>query len=227
MTRGVFWVGLMGVMLVGGGCATRNDEPANLSSLKQEIVRYVESGRYQSQLQRVSAQATKWLEKRQRHPANTREMAGAGTRLAVVFDLDETLWSNLPHMRAMDFGYQPAAWDAWVARGEAPAIEPVREIYRRARQEGFDVILITARHERDRAGTEKNLHAIGVDDYVGIFFKPDASHDTAQVFKTNVRRELSQKGFVIVANVGDQSSDLAGGYAERTFKLPAPFYLSP
>jgi hypothetical protein len=29
---------------------------------------------------------------------------------------------------------------------------------------------------------------------------------------------------VIIANLGDQFSDLAGGYAERTFKLPNPFY---
>ena len=27
-----------------------------------------------------------------------------------------------------------------------------------------------------------------------------------------------------IANVGDQPSDLAGGYAERTFLLPNPFY---
>lgn len=227
MKRVFFWLGALALLLPIGGCAFRTAEPTNLSSLKQEIIRYVESGRYQSQLQRVSDRAIAWLEKRSHRTANAGETTSGGVRLAVVFDLDETLLSNLPHMRAMDFGYQPAAWDAWVARGEAPVIEPVREVYRRARRWGIEVILITARHERDRAGTEKNLQAIGVDDYARIFFKPDAAHETAQVFKTNVRRELTQQGFVIVANIGDQPSDLAGGYAERTFKLPAPFYLSP
>ncbi|MGB6550988.1 MAG: HAD family acid phosphatase [Xanthobacteraceae bacterium] len=28
----------------------------------------------------------------------------------------------------------------------------------------------------------------------------------------------------MIANVGDQESDLSGGYAEKTFKLPNPFY---
>jgi acid phosphatase len=31
---------------------------------------------------------------------------------------------------------------------------------------------------------------------------------------------------VIIANMGDQASDLAGGHAEKTFKLPNPFYLT-
>jgi hypothetical protein len=30
-----------------------------------------------------------------------------------------------------------------------------------------------------------------------------------------------------VLNMGDQLSDLEGGYAERTFKLPNPFYWIP
>ena len=30
-----------------------------------------------------------------------------------------------------------------------------------------------------------------------------------------------------IANLGDQESDLIGGHAERTFKLPNPFYLMP
>jgi acid phosphatase len=32
-------------------------------------------------------------------------------------------------------------------------------------------------------------------------------------------------GRTIIANIGDQMSDLNGGYAERTFKLADPFYL--
>jgi len=31
---------------------------------------------------------------------------------------------------------------------------------------------------------------------------------------------------MIIANIGDQESDLAGGFAEKTFKLPNPFYIS-
>jgi hypothetical protein len=30
-----------------------------------------------------------------------------------------------------------------------------------------------------------------------------------------------------VVNIGDQFSDLAGGFAERVFKLPNPYYFIP
>jgi len=39
--------------------------------------------------------------------------------------------------------------------------------------------------------------------------------------------DLFQKaGYKIIANVGDQQSDLNGGYSERTYKLPNPIYLT-
>jgi HAD superfamily, subfamily IIIB (Acid phosphatase) len=44
-------------------------------------------------------------------------------------------------------------------------------------------------------------------------------------FKARQRRSLARRGFTIVANVGDQRSDLDGGWAQRTFKLPNPMYV--
>jgi len=207
-----------------GGCATRPAEPRNLSLLKEEILTYVDSGRYAKEIEAVSNEAIAWIERR----AKNREIHEAirPARLAVVFDIDETMLSNLPQMRAMDFGYQPAAWDAWIARAEAPVIEPVREIYRHVRQLGIDVIFVTGRHERDRAGTEKNLLGVGAGDYALIFFKPSESKETTEKFKTATRARLVSEGWAIIANIGDQESDLAGGFAEKTFKLPAPFYLT-
>jgi hypothetical protein len=34
-------------------------------------------------------------------------------------------------------------------------------------------------------------------------------------------------GYTIIANMGDQFSDLEGGFSERTYKLPNPFYYIP
>ena len=39
--------------------------------------------------------------------------------------------------------------------------------------------------------------------------------------------KIAAMGYWIIENMGDQPSDLAGGYAERTFKLPNPFYRIP
>jgi len=47
---------------------------------------------------------------------------------------------------------------------------------------------------------------------------------TVAAFKTAERCKLTEQGWKIVANIGDQPSDLEGGYAERIFLLPNPFY---
>ena len=192
-------------------------EPRNLSVLKQEIVAYVESGEYAADVEAVVAPAREFLAERVARKA-------AGERLAVVLDIYETALSNLPHMRSFDFGYVPTEWDAWVARAEAPALAPVLAFFQAARKAGVEVFFITGRKESDRPGTEKNLRAAGFGDYAGLVLKPNGAKVTTEQFKTETRRKLQAEGRVIIANIGDQDSDLAGGSSERTFKVPGPFY---
>lgn len=192
-------------------------EPPNLSTLKQELKDYLEAGRYDAGIVEVAAQAKAWIEQR----------AARGGRLAIVLDIDETALSNMKHMREMDFGYVPALWDQWVADADGPAIAPVLEVYRAARERGVAVFFMTGRKTTDSPGTIKNLAAIGYGDYAGLDFKPNDYPDTTQSFKTAVRRRITEElGYTIIANIGDQHSDLDGGYAERTFKLPNPFYIT-
>ena len=59
----------------------------------------------------------------------------------------------------------------------------------------------------------------------GLYTKPvDAG---TQAFKASTRAAIGGRGYDIVANVGDQESDLDGGHADRAFKLPNPFYFIP
>jgi hypothetical protein len=46
-------------------------------------------------------------------------------------------------------------------------------------------------------------------------------------YKSGVRAHIEDLGYEIVANFGDQFSDLKGGFADRTFKLPNPNYYLP
>lgn len=191
-------------------------EPANLLPHKDELVAYIKDGRYDAGLAQVAAEAEAWV----------KERAARGGKLAIVFDLDETLLSNLRHMREMDFGYVPALWDQWVAEADAPVIEPVARVYRAARQAGVAVFYLTGRKESDRPGTEENLRRAGLADYAALHCKPNGDKGTTQAFKTARRREIEAQGYTIIANLGDQFSDLAGGHAEHTFKLPNPFYIT-
>jgi predicted secreted acid phosphatase len=223
MLRGMLKRLSLALVLVGlwsaALAAPPSREPANLDLLKDEIRRYVDSGKYLEDIAAVAAEAKTWVETRaaKRTP---------GERLTIVFDLDETLLSNWSHILSLGLGYQVPAWDAWVAEGKAPALEPVREVYRTARRLNIDVIFLTGRRDRDRPGTEKNLKAIGCADYAALICKPDASKEKSGPFKTATRAKLEAEGRVIIANLGDQQSDLEGGHAEKTFKLPNPFYLA-
>jgi hypothetical protein len=46
-------------------------------------------------------------------------------------------------------------------------------------------------------------------------------------YKTGVRAHIEALGFEIVGNFGDQFSDLTGGFADKTFKMPNPNYFLP
>ena len=53
-----------------------------------------------------------------------------------------------------------------------------------------------------------------------------ASCPTIQ-YKSGTRAYIESQGYDIVANFGDQFSDLLGGFADKTFKMPNPNYYLP
>ncbi len=216
------WVALACGLAAVGSPATAA-EPRNLALLKEEIRAYVRSGEYDRDIAAVSAKAGEWIETRVKEGREGKE---GGGKPAVVFDLDETLISNWPEMERESFGFSREAFDAWTESAQCPAIESVRAVYRRTRELGVAVIYITGRPERFRAATQKNLEAVGCADYAEFICRPNDSKETSAACKSAARAKLEAAGYVIIANIGDQESDLAGGHAEKTFKLPNPVYLS-
>jgi len=208
--------GFAAVLCSGCASAPVSREPRNLQLAKEEVRAYVAGGGYARDVAAVAEQVRAWVEQR---------AAAGGGRLAVVFDVDETLLSNLPSMEALDFGYIPDEWRRWVEQASAPALEPVREVFRRARRLGVETLVITGRRESERQATARNLAAVGCGDFRELVCRPDGDQRAAADFKTAARARLAAEGWLIIANIGDQESDLAGGYSERTFKLPGPFYL--
>jgi len=220
MTRNVR-AGLVAIAtaLLAAGCATSLKEPANIEFSKRELRQYVASGQYMKEILMVATEAKAWIEQRAAHRV-------PGERLALVMDLDETLLFNWPEIQAADFAYDPVRWNAWVESAAAHPGEPVREIYEVARNDAVEIFFITGRRERYRDATAKNLQRIQCSDSATLICRPADSQGTAAAFKTAARKQLVQEGHVIIANVGDQLSDLSGGFAERTFKLPDPFYFA-
>jgi hypothetical protein len=54
----------------------------------------------------------------------------------------------------------------------------------------------------------------------------NASCATIQ-YKSGTRAYIESQGYDIVADMGDQFSDLEGGFADKTFKMPNPNYYLP
>jgi acid phosphatase len=89
------------------------------------------------------------------------------------------------------------------------------------------VFFISGRPPSLREATERNLRAEGYD-WDGVVLLPEGvTFKSAAAFKAPERRRLAEQGYTILISIGDQESDLAGGFAERTFKLPNPVYFLP
>ena len=82
------------------------------------------------------------------------------------------------------------------------------------------VFFVTGHPELIDAAIEYNLTSVGytVD---GLYSRNVLQlPESLQTFKTAARKQIEADGYDIVANVGNSASDLVGGYADATFKLP-------
>jgi predicted secreted acid phosphatase len=193
-------------------------EPPNLAAIKQQIIRYHESGAYERAIEQITQAAQRYIESRLAHVP----------RPAMVLDLDDTAISNWSWLEGHDFVLEAASFGAWCQQAKAPSLQPVARLFRWARSHNVAVFFVIGRRESSRSCTEAVLEAAGYSGYQQLYFKPNDYHEASVVgFKSRARQAIAAQGYTILANLGDQESDLAGGGAEQTFKLPNPLYLVP
>ncbi len=149
-----------------------------------------------------------------------------GKKLALVLDIDETSLSNYDAINADNFTFGPNS-QAEATNETGKVIPSTLELFNLAKQNGVAVFFITGRRENTRAHTESNLTREGYAGWQQLFLKPDASTETTVQYKSGARAAIEGQGYRIVANVGDQYSDLAGGHEDIGFKLANPFYFLP
>ncbi|MBQ1093280.1 HAD family acid phosphatase [Streptomyces sp. B93] len=156
----------------------------------------VDYATWQRDCQAVMDQALPYLKERIAAPR-------PGERQAIVLDIDNTALET-------DFGFSYPQ----------PANKPVLEAARYAQDHGVAVFFVTARPGIIYSFTEYNLKHRGYQ-VSGLYvrglidlFKNVADYKTAQ------RADIESKGYTIIANIGNSATDLSGGHAERTFKLP-------
>ncbi|XP_017240268.1 acid phosphatase 1 isoform X2 [Daucus carota subsp. sativus] len=158
--------------------------------------------------------------------AKTVELTGKD---AWVFDIDETLLSNLPYYADKGFDsqiYDEESFNNWVEMSEAPSLPASLRLYNELEEMGITVFLLTGRDEYQRNVTEKNLLQAGFSNWKKLFLRGTSDKGkAASVYKSEKRMELVDEGYVIHGCSGDQWSDLSGyAVATRSFKLPNPMY---
>jgi|tagenome__1003787_1003787.scaffolds.fasta_scaffold20934195_2 predicted secreted acid phosphatase len=229
----------------------------NLDVLRQQLKNYYgdpmgtgvtpADSNYGKEAAQVAASGSRFLARAHHH--------GKGTK-AILMDVDDTTLNTWNYEIAANFAYTPASNAEFVVGQKFPPVYGMVEMATAAEREGYAIFYLTGRGAAQEAATLGNLTAdgVGVDAGYpkpttlgngedGLFTKPAVADYpdylkaacaddpkgscTTVHYKTATREHIESLGYDIVANFGDQYSDLKGGYADKTFKLPNPTYFLP
>ncbi len=227
--------------LAGSDDATnaRSHEPANIGQVKLDVKAYYgdyldaagkhhysDTSRFVTDTKRQVDTAKRYLQQRLGRVGNP----------AIVLDVDDTSEITFGWEADNDFGFDPVKQQQAIDNGTFVANKPVLELANWAAQHGVKVYFLTGRNEFQGPQSLKNLANEGYPAPAGAFFKPKTAApdylpcgltcNTVQ-YKSGTRAHIEATGAHIVLNLGDQFSDLEGGYAERPVKLPNPMYYLP
>ncbi|MEV8510415.1 HAD family acid phosphatase [Actinoplanes sp. NPDC051475] len=175
---------------------------------------------------------------------------------AIVLDVDDTTLATYNYEIVSNWAYNPTTNAEYVTQQKFPPVPGMVGMAATAEREGYAIFYLTGRPGTQEAATLGNLTAdgVGVDaNYPkpttlsngedGLFTKPAVADYpdylktacagdpdgkcTTIHYKSATRAHIESLGYDIVGNFGDQYSDLKGGFANKTFKLPNPSYYLP
>lgn len=188
------------------------------------------TGAYANEIAGVENTASTYLAKQ----ATNKHVAG---QKAIVLDIDDTSLNTYNYEIYSNFAYNPGTNAAFVNSASFPAVPGMPQLATAAQAEGYTVFFLTGRPVSQTPGTVTNLANAGfpavpgdhlfLKDLTRPIYSSCAPTCTTIQYKSLTRAYIESQGYNIVANFGDQFSDLIGGYADRTFKLPNPMYYLP
>jgi predicted secreted acid phosphatase len=167
------------------------------------------------------------------------ERANDDSKPAIVLDVDDTTLSTYNYEVLNDFAYDREEAEQYVKENVMDPVFGMPELAQWAEEQGVEVFYLSARPEDQRSYTERDLAAGGFPDVRQdrVLLRDRANPPdyleycepqcTTVQFRTGTRKHLESQGYDILLNVGDQRSDLDGGYGDHTVKLPNPMYILP
>ncbi|MGW2108343.1 HAD family acid phosphatase [Streptomyces sp. NPDC001948] len=191
------WVHRIAATAVSVAALTALTAPAEAAASSTSAgAEKVDYATWQMDCQSVMGQALPYLKARI-------AAAEPGEKQAIVFDIDNTTLET-------DFGFSYPQ----------PPNKPVLDVAKYAQEHGVSLFFVTARPGIIYWPTEYNLEHDGYD-VSGLYVRGliDLFKDVA-AYKTAQRADIESKGFTIIANIGNSATDVSGGHAEKTYKLP-------
>jgi len=223
MSRRLIAALVAALLLISGAAVAVAAAPPKPPQPRDVVVPYYDSGQYTRDTVPVLRRAKAALKAQLKHLRR-------GKKPAIVLDIDDTSLSQYSCRKPGDLPFNDGAQGVnCVQSGALPAIIETRSLYDLAIKRGVKVFFITGRVPGMKDATVKNLRTEGYTKYAKLVFRPvsDLSNPSVIPFKSGERRKIERAGYDILVNVGDQDSDLAGGYANKRFKLPNPMYFIP
>jgi len=186
----------------------------NLSHSKKEVVNYYESGEYEAELRGIISEIK-----------NEFANYSFSEKDAVIFDVDETSLSNYKYIKSIDFGYESDLWNDYILNGNAEPIKPILELYNWFKDKKVKLIFLTGRTGNTFEATKRNLINDGYNGFDTLICRNNETKKLpAHIYKSSERKKLVEKGYNIIANIGDLNSDHLGGYTGEVIKLPNYIY---
>jgi hypothetical protein len=195
---------------------------------------YSPTGAYAAEMARLEARARDYLA----HPyRGTNHHRHAPGQKAVLFDIDDTTLNTYNYEIYSNFVYNPTTNAAFVNASAFPAVPGMPGLVNWADDHGYTIFFLTGRPITQLAGTRTNLLNVGypavpdsqlyLKDLSAPWLSSCAPSCATTQYKSLTRQHVESLGYDIVANFGDQYSDLTGGFADKTFKVPNPMYYLP
>jgi predicted secreted acid phosphatase len=219
-----------------GDTTTTTPDPVNGATVLHQ---YNPAGAYAHQVEGIAATAAKKLTHHEKRNPDK----------AILFDIDDTTLNTYSYEIYSNFVYNPTTNAAFVNAGSAsvfPAVPGMVQLEKTAEAAGYQVYFLTGRPISQHDGTVANLTAAGYDVQDSHLFLKDTTAATEPwlkpcidpttnkftcttiQYKSLTRQHIEEDlGADIVANFGDQYSDLKGGFADSTYKIPNPMYYLP
>jgi predicted secreted acid phosphatase len=211
---------------------------------------FADDSNYAKEARGVAADGARWI------AARSHGHSSKAKQKAILLDVDDTSLATWNYELFSNWAFNPTTNGQFVTEQRFPAVPGMVELTQQAAKLGYAIVFLTGRGSAQEPATLGNLTSdgVGVDAGYpspttltngedGLFTKPavaaypdylkaacanDPNGSCTTIhYKSATRAHIESLGYDIVANFGDQFSDLKGGFADRTFKLPNPNYFLP